>query len=164
MQRTATFITPLGLVLMMSTAGFGSTADQAPAKPAAKPAAQPPAKTATADVVVTASYTGKGPVDATHQIFVFLFDNPNMGAHSRPLAVQEVIKNGGVAKFSGVTTSPVYVALAYDEKGDYDGTNAAPPPGTPIGAYSTDAKGPPAPVTPGPKGKVKATFDGSRRM
>lgn len=113
---------------------------------------------------MTASYSGKGPVDATHQIFVFLFDNPNMGAQSQPLAVQAVTKNGGVAKFTGVTTSPVYVGLAYDEKGDYDGFTGAPPPGTPIGAYSTAAKGPPAPVTPGPKGKVKATFDGSRRM
>lgn len=51
-----------------------------------------------------------------------------------------------------------------DSCDNYEGTNAAPPPGTPIGAYSTAAKGPPAPVTPGPKGKVKATFDGSRRM
>jgi hypothetical protein len=88
-----------------------------------------------------------------------------LGAESHPLAVQAVTKNGGVAKFTDMTTSPVYVGLAYNEKGDYDGT-AAPPPGTPIGAYSTAVKGPPAPVTPGPKGKVKVkvTFDGSRRM
>lgn len=127
----------------------------APAGPAAAPLA--------GDVAVTVTYAGKAKVDATHEIWVFLFDTPEIVAgHSQPIAVQTVTKSGATATFKDVQAQTVYVAVAYDEKGDYDGTQAPPPPGTPIALYLVDGKT--APVTPGPKGVVKLTFDESRRM
>jgi hypothetical protein len=115
------------------------------------------------DLTVTASYTGKGPVDDTHEIWVFLFDTPTVSAQSQPITSMTVKKSGGTATFKNVAQDTVYVMLAYDEKGTYDGTAGPPPPGTPIGMYTTDGKVA-APVKPGPGAKVKATFDDSRRM
>jgi hypothetical protein len=115
------------------------------------------------DLAVTVSYTGKGPVDDTHEIWVFLFDSPVINNSSAPVAVQAVKKSGDTAAFKNVVQDIVYVAMAYDEKGDYDGTAGPPPPGTPIGMYSTDGKAA-GPVKPGPGAKIKATFDDARRM
>jgi hypothetical protein len=115
------------------------------------------------DVTVTVTYTGKGKVDDTHEIWVFLFDTPNVGRESQPLATQAVKKSGGTATFKNISQDPVYVLFAFDETGNYDGTAGPPPPGTPIGMYSTDGKAP-APVKPGTGAKVKATFDDTRRM
>ena len=39
------------------------------------------------DVTVTVTYNGKGKVDDTHEILVFLFDHPNPGQGSVPLAL-----------------------------------------------------------------------------
>ncbi|MGH9311960.1 MAG: hypothetical protein ACRD1S_02055 [Vicinamibacterales bacterium] len=117
---------------------------------------------AAGDVAVTVTYKGKGPVDETREVWVFLFDTPDLGPGARPVATQTVKKNGGTATFTGVTQSPVYVRIAYDEKGDYDGFSGPPPPGTPLGQYSTDGKTI-APVTPGPGAKIKVVFDDSVR-
>jgi len=113
------------------------------------------------DVVVNATYKGKGPVDEKHAILVFLFDYPNPNAERPPLSVRPVTKNGGIATFKAVTANPVYVTLVYDEKSNYDGTNGPPPPGTPIGSYSKAGK--PVPVVPGPDAKITAGFDDSVR-
>jgi hypothetical protein len=115
------------------------------------------------DLTVTASYTGKGAVDETHEIWVFLFDSPQVTAASKPITSMTIKKSGGSATFKNVAQDTVYVLLAYDVKGDYDGTAGPPPPGTPIGSYSTDGKAP-SPVKPAAGAKVKATFDDSRRM
>ena len=77
---------------------------------------------------VTVDYTGAGTVDATHEIFVWVFDNPNIGADSVPIASDALTANGGALNFSGLPKE-VYLAAAYDEKGDYDGTSGPPPPG-----------------------------------
>lgn len=110
---------------------------------------------------VTVAYTGKAQVDDTHEIWVFLFPNSTI-SDSQPLAVQAVKKSGGVATFKNVTQDPVYIAVAFDEKGDYDGNTAPPPPGTPIGMHGKD--GVMIAVKPGPTGKVKLSFDDVRRM
>ena len=52
-----------------------------------------------ADLTVTVSYTGKGPVNEQNDVLVFLFDHPDPTSQSRPLGVQTVTKNGGVATF-----------------------------------------------------------------
>jgi hypothetical protein len=117
---------------------------------------------AAGDVAVTVTYKGKGPVDETHELWVFLFDSPEIGPGARPVATQTVRKNGGTATFTGVTQEPVYVRLAYDEKGDYDGFSGPPPAGTPLGQYSKDGKTI-APVKPGPGAKIKVVFDDSVR-
>jgi hypothetical protein len=117
---------------------------------------------AAGDVAVTVTYKGKGTVDEKHEIWVFLFPSAEI-AGARPLATEVVKKNGGTATFTNVSQSPVYIRTVYDEKGDYDGFSGPPPPGTPIGQFSKDAKTI-APVTPGPGAKVKMTFTDAVRM
>jgi hypothetical protein len=112
------------------------------------------------DVAVTVTYTGKGKVDDTHEILVFLFDHPTPGPGSMPLAMQATMKSGGTVVFKDVAVSPVYVTLVYDEQANYAG-DAPPPPGAPIGSYQKGGK--PIPVTPGPAAKIKVSFDDSTR-
>jgi hypothetical protein len=112
------------------------------------------------DVTVTVTYTGKGKVDDTHEILVFLFDHATPGPGSIPLAVQTTTKSGGTVVFKDVPVSPVYISMVYDEQANYAG-DAPPPPGAPIGSYQKDGK--PLPVTPGPAAKIKVSFDDSNR-
>jgi hypothetical protein len=115
------------------------------------------------DVTVTVKYTGAGAVDATRSIWVWLFDNPNIGPESIPIGEQSITKNGGTATFT-TTSGQVYIAVAYDEKGGFMG-QAPPPSGSPVAMYGmTGPDQPPQPVTPGAKGKVTVTFDDSQRM
>ena len=128
------------------------------------PPPPPPPAAAGGAVAVTVNYTGKGVVDATHEILVFLFANPNIGPDSNPLGAPQIVtKNGQTVTFQGVTTSPVYVVAVYDEASVYDG-RSEPPTGTPIGFYAKDAKSPPTAVTPGAKTAIKLSFDGSRKF
>jgi len=126
---------------------------------AQSPAAEP--KRNANDIQATITYTGGGKVDAAHRIWVFLFDTPAPGPDNKPVAVQPITKSGEATTFQGVSASTVYVLVAYDESGQYDGASATPPIGTPIGMYSANGKEP-APVKPG--AKVKISFDDSRRM
>jgi hypothetical protein len=112
------------------------------------------------DVSVTVTYTGKGKVDDTHEILVFLFDAPNPGEGRIPLALQTTTKSGGTVVFKDVAVSPVYIMIVYDEKANYAG-DAPPPAGAPITSYQKDGK--PVPVTPGPAAKIKISFDDSVR-
>ena len=143
-------------------AGAASPAGQAPQTQKPKPPA-PAAAQAGGEVTITVSYTGKGVVDATNEILVFLFDHPNPTAQSNPLGMQAVTKNGGAVTFKGLTASPVYAAVVYDEKGTYDGRGGPPPVGTPFLIYGVTAKTQATPIVPGPKGKVTIRFDGSNR-
>jgi hypothetical protein len=113
---------------------------------------------------LTITYKGKGAVDDTHEIFVWLFDTPTIDGKSQPIATGVVKKNGGAVKFADLAVSPVYVVVAYDEKGDYDGTQGPPPPGTPVAIYSTDGQGTPAPIDVKETANVSMTFDDSYRM
>jgi hypothetical protein len=115
----------------------------------------------TGDITVTATYKGKGVVDATHEILVFLFDHPDPTADSMPLAVQSITKNGGSATFKGMMTAPMYIVMVYDEKANYDGQSGPPPEGHPIGSYGKAGKS--IAVTPGANVKVAAVFDDSQR-
>jgi hypothetical protein len=115
-------------------------------------------------VTVTVKYTGKGTVDATHKIWVWLFLDPNIGPGSIPIAEESIDKNGGTASFANVTGKQVYVAVAYDEAGGFGG-NAPPPPGSPIAMYGVKAPDDkPAAVVPGAKSSVSITFDDTQRM
>ena len=122
-----------------------------------------PAVSVTAgNVKVTINYTGKGTVDASHQIWVWLFDNPNIGPGSMPIDQMALDKNGGEVEFQGVAPSQVFIAVAFDEKGVMAG-DGPPPTGTPIGILA-DANGQPAGVAPGEKGVAVVNFDDSLRM
>jgi hypothetical protein len=115
-------------------------------------------------VNVTVKYTGKGAVDATHKIWVWLFDNPNIGPEAIPVGELSIEKNGGTARFTGVASKEVYIAVAYDEKGGFAG-QAPPPPGSPIALYGVKGdKDPPLAVTPGLKASVTIALSDAQRM
>jgi hypothetical protein len=113
-------------------------------------------------VKVTVNYTGKGEVDDSHRLWVWLFDSPNIGAGSMPIAETSIDKNGGVAAFDGITAPQVWIAVAYDARGGFTGM-APPPSGSPASTYGI-ASGAPEAVTPGDKGEVTFTFDDSFKM
>lgn len=112
-------------------------------------------------VKVTINYQGRGTVDGAHRVWVWLFDSPDIGPGSTPIAESSVTKNGEVASFE-VGNERVWIAVAYDEKGVMTG-NAPPAPGSPIGIYASSTGAPEA-VIPGAKGAVSLTFDDSQRM
>lgn len=136
------------------------------AAPAAKKPAAPVQKAAAAatkstDVPVTVSYKGKGTVDATHKIIVWVFADPNVTSASRPVTHQIVTANNQVVTFKDLGTGPAYLFAVYDEKGGYDGVSGPPPHGLPSSLYRKTPKGAPTPLTPGTP--VKFTFDDSER-
>lgn len=144
----------LASVAIMATATATASVRAQKEKPAAS----------VSGVNVTVKYTGKGSVDADHRIWVWLFDNPNISAGSVPVAEMAIEKNGGTARFTGVTAKEVYVAVAYDEKGGFVG-QAPPPPGSPIALYGVKGdKDPPVAVTPGPKASVTIALSDAQRM
>lgn len=117
---------------------------------------------AAGQVKVAVHYTGKGKVDASHKIWVWLFDTPNIGPGAMPIDQLALDKNDADAVFESVSTDKVWVAVAYDETGAMMG-DAPPPSGTPIGIL-TGKDGAPAAVLSGSKDAVVLTFDDSQRM
>ena len=119
---------------------------------------------AAANVTVTVKYTGKGAVDETHRLWVWLFTTAEIGPGSIPIAEQSVGKNGQSITFTSVAGSPVYVAVAYDEKGGFSG-NAPPPLGSPVTLYGAkEPQDKPAPVTPAAKTAIAVTLTDAQRM
>jgi hypothetical protein len=114
-----------------------------------------------AGVKVTVEYTGKGTVDASHRIWVWLFDTPEIGPGAMPIGELSIEKNGGTADFTAVAAHQVWVAVAYDEKGGFGGM-APPPSGSPVALYLADGK--PGWVTPGTEAAITVTFDDTGRM
>jgi hypothetical protein len=132
------------------------------AQPAPTLHAAPAVSVAAGSVKITINYKGKGTVDASHQIWVWLFDNPNIGPGSAPIDQMSLAKNGGQVEFQGVAPGEVFIAVAFDEKGVMAG-DGPPPTGTPIGILSGD-NGQPKGVAPGEKGIAVVNFDDSLRM
>ena len=120
------------------------------------------ASIAAGPVKVTIHYKGKGTIDASHKLWVWLFDTPDIGPQAMPIDQLTLEANGTEAAFEGVVPSQVWIAAAFDEKGVMTG-NEPPPTGTPIGILM-GSDGMPTAVTPGPKGTVVLTFDDSIRM
>jgi hypothetical protein len=117
---------------------------------------------AAGSVKVTVNYSGKGDVNDSHRLWVWLFDSPNIGAGSIPIDEMSLDTNGGTATFDAVAAGEVWIAVAYDVNGNFGGS-APPPSGSPVATYGM-AKGAPASVTPGEKGAVTFTFGDSVRM
>ncbi len=111
---------------------------------------------------VTVSYKGAGTVDASHEIYLWVFDTPNIGADSIPVATEVITANGATASFTGLPKE-VYLAAAFDEKGDYDGTSGPPPPGTPITIYG-EMGAAKVVATGGGDAAVTVAFDDTMRM
>jgi hypothetical protein len=114
-----------------------------------------------AGVKVTVKYTGKGTVDASHRIWVWLFDTPDIGPGAMPIGELSIDTNGGTADFTSVAAGKVWIAIAYDEKGGFGGM-APPPAGSPVTLYMEN--GAPGWVAPGVEAAVTVTFDDSMRM
>jgi hypothetical protein len=135
----------------------------AAAQPNALLTAAPLAAAVTAGTVkVTVHYKGKGKVDASHKLWVWVFDSPNIGAGSMPMGQVALDKNDTDAVFEGIAAGKVYIAVAFDETGAMMG-DAPPPTGTPIGILM-GSDGIPSPVTPDAAAPAVLTFDDSQRM
>jgi hypothetical protein len=132
------------------------------AQPGGALSASADARVTDGTVKVTVHYKGKGKVDPSHKIWVWLFDSPNIGPGSMPIGQVALDKNDTDAVFDAGAATQVWIAVAYDESGAMTG-EGPPPTGTPIGIL-TSKEGAPAPVTPGDKGTVSLTFDESIRM
>lgn len=123
--------------------------------------AAPAVHAAAGSVTVTVNYKGRGTVDGSHRLWVWLFDSPEIGPGSMPIAEMSVDKNGEVAAFE-VSEDRVWIAVAYDENGVMTG-NSPPAPGSPIGIH-VSSTGAPEAVPTGTAGAVVLTFDDSQRM
>ena len=117
----------------------------------------------TGKLAVAVEYT-KGPVDKDHQIWIWVFDTPNITAETTPVATGSSAENKSPYKFGGLPKE-VFLAVAYDEKGGYDGTMGPPPPGTPVHIYGAAAGGAASGVpTGGDDATLEFAFDDSMRM
>lgn len=113
-------------------------------------------------VKVTIHYKGKGKVDASHKLWVWLFDSPNIGPGAMPIDQVALDKNDIDAVFEGVAPEKVWIAVAFDESGAMTG-DAPPPTGSPIGILS-GKDGVPMAVVSGGKDAAALTFDDTQRM
>jgi protocatechuate 3,4-dioxygenase beta subunit len=113
---------------------------------------------------VQVSYTGSGPVDNSHNVYVVLWDNPNFGA-AFPIGLQRASSKSASVQFDDDgQTNPVYVSMIYDPSGKWDAASL-PPSGSSLGLYATQP-GKPVPVKleAGKTTKISATFDDSFKM
>ncbi len=130
-----------------------------------EPAAKPQGKT----LKVTISYEGKGKVDKSHGIYLFLFNTPDFvqgAGNAMPIAFQAIYANGDTVTFSGLTAETVYLTAAYDEAGNYSIAAGPPPSGSPVALYKPGDPQPPTPVKleDGKAVEIKFAFDESVRM
>ena len=87
-------IAPFAFVVLMATAAMHLTIAVA-----ASSHRSPEGAKADGSVKVTVNYKGKGTVDGTHRLWVWLFASPDIGPGSMPIAQGSIEKNGGVATF-----------------------------------------------------------------
>lgn len=117
---------------------------------------------------VTVHYKGSGTVDSSHIIGVALWDSPAfMEEHSQsmPMQVKLTKSNDSTVTFSDVSTSPVYVSVAYDSSGKWDGTSGPPPAGSSLGLYSKEPGKPePVRIEPGKSETIELSFDDTVKM
>jgi hypothetical protein len=132
-------------------------------KSAPPPQTKAAAPAAAGDIAVVVNYTGKGTVDAAHELLVFMFNTPNISANAEPIGMQVATKNGETVIFKGVSTNPVYFVAVYDETGGYHGRSGPPTAGLPYTIYAKDAKSPATAVAPGGKAPIKISFSDARR-
>lgn len=121
-----------------------------------------PAASATAGAVkITLHYKGKGTVDPSHKLWVWIFDTPDIGPGATPIDQTSIDRNDSDVVFDGVVPGTVWIAAAFDEQGVMAG-DGPPPTGSPIGILMADGK--PAGITPGVNGIATLTFDDTMRM
>lgn len=108
--------------------------------------AQQSAKGATLQAHIT--YTGNGVINQAHKIYVVLWSSPDFvkptATDAMPFAITSIASKSATATFQDVRQNPVYLSMAYDPTGKWDG-KTAPPVGASLGLYSTEP-GTPAPI------------------
>jgi hypothetical protein len=128
---------------------------------AAGPDAQTSADRRTIQVDV--NYTGSGTVNASHKIYVALWDSVDFNG-GPPAAVESLVSRKGTVTFSTVQRVPAYVSTAYDPTGAWD-AQSPPPSGSSLGMYTKNPPNPePIDVAPGKTVKVAVNFDDSARV
>jgi hypothetical protein len=109
-------------------------------------------------IQVDIDYTGSGTVNASHKVYVALWDSSDMSG-GPPVAVLSLNSKKGTVTFSDVQRVPAFVSAAYDPTGNWD-AQSPPPSGTSLGMYSRNPPNPqPIDVAPGKTVKVTITFD-----
>ena len=98
------------------------------APPAAALNAAPLAASVAAGTVkVTVTYKGKGTVDASHKLWVWVFDTPNIGRRLRCRSIRSRSTRTAPTRCSkDVVADKVWIAVAFDESGAMKGDG--PPP------------------------------------
>ena len=114
-------------------------------------------------IQVDIDYTGSGIVNASHKIYVALWDSSDMSG-GPPVAVQSLNSKKGTVTFSDVQRVPAFVSAAYDPTGNW-AAQSPPPAGSSLGMYSNNPPKPQAiDVAPGKAVKVSITFDDSVKV
>jgi hypothetical protein len=114
-------------------------------------------------IQVEITYTGSGTVNASHKIYVALWDSREMSG-GPPAGVEPLDSKKGTVTFSNVQKVPAYVSTAYDPTGRWD-AQSPPPSGASLGMYSKNPPNPePIDVDPGKTVKVSITFDDSVKV
>ena len=91
-------------------------------------------------IQVDIAYTGSGTVDASHKIYVALWDSADFDG-GPPVDIQALDSKTGTVTFTNVQKSPAYVSAAYDPTGKWE-TQSPPPSGSSLGMYGNK---PPSP-------------------
>jgi hypothetical protein len=113
-------------------------------------------------IEVNVVYTGAGKVDASHKIYVALWNSANMDA-APPAEVQSLDSKTGIVTFKNVQV-PAYVSTAYDPSGKWD-AQSPPPSGSSVGMYSRKPPTPdPVDVAPGKTTRITVTFNDSTKV
>jgi hypothetical protein len=112
---------------------------------------------------VKLNYSGAGPVDEQHRIYVFLFDSPDFtSGQVMPVGTASATAKDETLSFEALSQSKVYVAAVYDKSGTYDGQSGPPPSGSPAGMYSKTPGEPEAVNLPeGEPVEIELAFDDS---
>ena len=114
-------------------------------------------------IQVDVVYTGAGKVDASHKIYVALWDSADMEG-GPPAEVQSLDSKTGTVTFKNVKTVPAYVSTAYDPTGKWD-AQSGPPSGSSLGMYASKPPTPdPIQVEPGKTARIKLTFNDQNKM
>ncbi|HUG44042.1 MAG TPA: hypothetical protein VMN76_07375 [Acidobacteriota bacterium] len=123
-----------------------------------------------ANLKINVQYRGEGTVDRGHGIHIFFFDSPDFtsgNADVIPIAMRTVYENGDSVVLEGLRQKTVYLAVAYNESGDYDPPMGPPPSGTPVAVYRMDDPAAPTPIHLEEGGRlveVDLVFDDANRM
>jgi len=114
-------------------------------------------------IQVDVTYSGSGKVDATHKIYVALWDSADMSS-GPPVGTKALDSKSGSVTFNDVQKAPAYVSVAFDPTGNW-AADSPPPSGSSLGMYSAHPPKPdPIEVAPGKTAKVKVTFDDTNKV